>query len=120
MKWFYSPSTNGFYSDARFTAEEMPDDVTEISAERRDELLAAQDMGKVIRSRGGVPAAFTPAEPTGQDLVDFIHRQRREAYQTEADSMYLEWQYDKTAESETAWRDKVAEIKKRFPLPLAE
>jgi hypothetical protein len=28
----------------------------------------------------------------------------------------LEWQYDKTAAAEQAWRDKVAEIKLRYPV----
>lgn len=42
---------------------------------------------------------------------------RRVAYAREADPMYLEWQYDGTAEKEKDWRAKVAEIKARFPLP---
>lgn len=42
---------------------------------------------------------------------------RRAAYAREADPMYLEWQYDGTAEKEKDWRAKVAEIKARFPLP---
>lgn len=42
---------------------------------------------------------------------------RRSAYVSEADPMYLEWQFDGTAEKEKEWRAKVAEIKARFPLP---
>ncbi|HGS4817788.1 TPA: hypothetical protein ACMDRM_001683 [Vibrio cholerae] len=42
---------------------------------------------------------------------------RKLSYQKEADPLYLEWQYDNTPESEQAWRDKVAEIKARYPLP---
>ena len=41
-------------------------------------------------------------------------RQRR--YETESDPLYLEWQYDKTPESEQVWRDKVAEIKAQLPI----
>ncbi|NWA35307.1 MULTISPECIES: hypothetical protein [unclassified Pseudomonas] len=42
---------------------------------------------------------------------------RRSAYVSEADPMYLEWQFDGTPEKEKEWRAKVAEIKARFPLP---
>ena len=41
---------------------------------------------------------------------------RLQAYRRESDSLYLEWQYDQTPEKEQAWRDKVAEIKARYPL----
>lgn len=41
-------------------------------------------------------------------------RQRR--YETESDHLYLEWQYDKTPESEQVWRDKVSEIKAQLPI----
>ncbi|MFC6297685.1 hypothetical protein [Pseudomonas spelaei] len=42
---------------------------------------------------------------------------RRTLYVTQADPLFLEWQYDETQEKEKAWRDKVAEIKARYPLP---
>ncbi|HGF3775506.1 TPA: hypothetical protein ACF37B_004442 [Vibrio parahaemolyticus] len=42
---------------------------------------------------------------------------RQEAYRSESDPLYMEWQYDQTPEKEQAWRDKVAEIKARYPLP---
>ncbi len=42
---------------------------------------------------------------------------RQAAYKTESDPLYMEWQYDQTPESESAWRSKVAEIKARYPLP---
>ncbi|MBA1429582.1 hypothetical protein IFT37_02135 [Pseudomonas fluorescens] len=42
---------------------------------------------------------------------------RRTLYVTEADPLFLEWQYDETPEKEKAWRDKVAEIKALYPLP---
>ena len=41
---------------------------------------------------------------------------RKAAYRQESDPLFLEWQYDKTPESEKVWRDKVAEIKLRFPI----
>ncbi|WP_439854601.1 hypothetical protein [Pseudomonas yamanorum] len=42
---------------------------------------------------------------------------RRTLYETQADPLFLEWQYDETPEKEKAWRDKVAEIKALYPLP---
>ena len=41
---------------------------------------------------------------------------RQRAYEAESDPLFLEWQYDKTPEAEQAWRDKVAEIKLRYPV----
>ena len=43
---------------------------------------------------------------------------RKRRYETESDPLYLEWQYDKTPESEQVWRDKVAEIKLRYPVAV--
>ena len=45
-----------------------------------------------------------------------ILESRKKAYSQESDPLYLEWQYDQTPEKEQAWRDKVAEIKARYPL----
>ncbi|WP_262381926.1 hypothetical protein [Pseudomonas proteolytica] len=42
---------------------------------------------------------------------------RRLAYRTDSDPLYMEWQYDQTETKEKAWRAKVAEIKARYPLP---
>jgi hypothetical protein len=44
---------------------------------------------------------------------------RKTAYKTESDPLYMEWQFDQTTESEQAWRDKVEEIKLRYPLVVA-
>ena len=41
---------------------------------------------------------------------------RKRRYETESDPLYLEWQYDKTPESEQVWRDKVSEIKAQLPI----
>lgn len=64
----------------------------------------------------GVDAATVSAAEAVQLLED-AQAARRAAYAIESDPLYLEWQYDKTAESEQAWRDKVTEIKARYPLP---
>ncbi|MEL0621798.1 hypothetical protein V6238_01715 [Marinomonas arenicola] len=43
-------------------------------------------------------------------------QKREAAYKRESDPLYMEWQYDKTEAAENIWRDKVAEIKSRFPI----
>ncbi|WP_338728083.1 hypothetical protein V8687_09500 [Shewanella baltica] len=45
---------------------------------------------------------------------------RKAAYREESDPLYMEWQYDQTPESEQHWRDKVVEIKQRYPVVTDE
>ncbi len=40
---------------------------------------------------------------------------RKKAYEKESDPLYMEAQFDGTAESLQLWRDKVTEIKARYP-----
>lgn len=46
---------------------------------------------------------------------DGLIAKRKEAYALESDPLFLEWQYDKSPESEQRWRKKVLEIKERYP-----
>ncbi|MBB1368654.1 hypothetical protein H5154_20140 [Pseudoalteromonas sp. SR44-5] len=43
--------------------------------------------------------------------------ERLAAYKAESDPLYMEAQFDGTPESLQKWRDKVSEIKTRYPLP---
>lgn len=51
--------------------------------------------------------------------TDKILALRKAAYISESDPLFMEWQFDKTPESEQVWRDKVAEIKLRYPLSVS-
>ena len=51
--------------------------------------------------------------------IDLVNEQRQQAYKREADSLFIEWQFDQTPEAEQAWRAKVEEIKARYPKPTA-
>lgn len=51
------------------------------------------------------------------EMLNNVLENRRQAYLLESDPLYMEWQFDKLPESEQVWRDKVAEIKARYPLP---
>ncbi|MDF5600822.1 hypothetical protein P3746_20610 [Vibrio parahaemolyticus] len=66
--------------------------------------------------------AGIPQPIVDKALFDATHElatvNRRNAYAIESDPLYMEWQYDNTAEKEQVWRDKVAEIKARYPLPV--
>jgi len=76
--------------------------------------------GKIARHTGkkwvmeDVPE---PSTPSREELEQIVMAQRQSAYRLESDPLYMEWQYDQTEESEQAWRDKVAQIKGRYPLP---
>ncbi|EPH6098226.1 hypothetical protein ACS0KQ_003253 [Vibrio cholerae] len=52
-----------------------------------------------------------------RQIFDHVQNERKNAYVKESDPIFIEWQYDQTEEKEKAWRDKVAEIKARYPLP---
>lgn len=59
-----------------------------------------------------------PQSEIDKEKVKHILAVRQKAYKSEADPLYMEWQYDQTQEAEKAWRDKVTEIKTRYPLPI--
>ncbi|MFM4747204.1 hypothetical protein ACK39C_07530 [Aeromonas veronii] len=50
------------------------------------------------------------------ELGEGVQALRQRAYEAESDPLFMEWQFDKTAATEKAWRDKVAEIKARYPM----
>lgn len=55
-----------------------------------------------------------------KDYEDGLWNEHRAAaYRAESDPLFIEWQYDQQPEQETAWREKVAEIKARYPKPAA-
>ncbi|KPA99298.1 hypothetical protein [Pseudomonas asplenii] len=67
-----------------------------INAERADELCLENERAQQLES---------------------LVAARRALYVSEADPLFLEWQYDQNPKKEKAWRDKVAEIKALYPLP---
>lgn len=74
------------------------------------------ELGKAL-PEGALLEEPPKPEPTFEERLASIIAQREAAYKTESDPLYMEWQYDGTAEAEQKWRDKVAEIKERLPLP---
>ncbi len=55
-------------------------------------------------------------EPFIEDTKAIALANRQAAYKSESDALYLEAVYDGTDKSMKLWRDKVAEIKARYPL----
>ncbi|MCZ0752586.1 hypothetical protein [Aeromonas enteropelogenes] len=81
--------------------------------------------------------AFIPVDDNNNDYLEYltwidsgntpksaeehevdVRMLREHAYRTESDPLYMEWKYDGTPEKEKAWRDKVAEIKSRYPIDI--
>jgi hypothetical protein len=63
-------------------------------------------------------AAIAKAAPQGAHLREIakIQQQRQAAYQAEADPIFFEYHRD-PAVKESTWREKVDEIKARYPYP---
>jgi hypothetical protein len=63
-------------------------------------------------------AAIAKAAPQGAHLreVAEIQQQRQAAYQAESDPIFFEYHRD-PAVKESTWREKVEEIKARYPYP---
>lgn len=55
---------------------------------------------------------------TLEQRQDIVRRRRSQLYRDNADSLYLEWQFDRTSESETIWREAVQRIKDENPIPF--
>ena len=52
-----------------------------------------------------------------ENVLEEALSNRLTAYKAESDPLFMESQFDSTAESHQKWQDKVAEIKARYPLP---
>lgn len=118
---FYSASTGGFYS-REIHGDNMPADVVEITTEQHAALLDGQAAGKVIAAdKKGLPVLQDPPAPAPLTLEQ-VQAQRQAAYVAESDPLKNEAEYDAivagTDPDYTAWLDKVAEIKARYPLPV--
>lgn len=72
------------------------------------------DEAALIASK--IPLLVIETAKSEQQLRD-IDKDRKSAYMSESDPLYMEWQFDQTPESENAWRKKVTEIKSRYPFP---
>ena len=107
MKWF----EDGFYTD-----ESAPSGAVTVTDDQWRNLLEGQASGKMIVSGSdGAPKLQTrPVKPL---TVEQTQAARLQAYRAESDPLFLEWQFDKSATAEQIWRDKVTEIKERYPLP---
>jgi hypothetical protein len=78
-------------------------------------------------SHNDTSAEYMQALGMGQEQIESVLNQqqfelsqnivkREAAYKRESDPLYMEAQFDGTPESLTLWRDKVTEIKARYPL----
>ncbi|MGL1625330.1 hypothetical protein ACSTID_14685 [Vibrio parahaemolyticus] len=85
--------------------EQLPD--IDLYLYQGGQLVLKSNADQIIADREKLATAFNRER---------IVTLRQAAYKAESDPLYMEWQYDSTSEKEQAWRDKVAEIKARYPL----
>ena len=100
--------------------QEVPDGLTALGFTNGDDL--AGDPADIIlcehEAKQPTAAAIAKAAPQGaygRD-VEEIQKQRQAAYQAEADPIFFEYHRD-PAVKESTWREKVDEIKARYPYP---
>ncbi|WP_299141334.1 hypothetical protein [uncultured Vibrio sp.] len=73
-------------------------------------------------SEGGVAISENEANemanpPRVEEQQPKLNKQLRLiAYKEESDPLFIEWQYDNAEEKERLWREKVHEIKLRYPV----
>ncbi|KAF7770047.1 hypothetical protein PCIT_a2996 [Pseudoalteromonas citrea] len=60
----------------------------------------------------------TVAEAIEQYQNNQVKLQRKAAYKEESDPLYMEFLFDESVLKKQQWKDKVTEIKQRFPLHL--
>ena len=72
-----------------------------------------------MQSLGMEQEAIEPVLNQQQFELSQNLEKREAAYAKESDPLYMEAQFDGTPESLQKWRDKVAEIKARYPLPAS-
>lgn len=99
----------GYYNDD--VHEEIPDNTFEITEKQWLSALELNANRYIEGEFSYYETELSEDEVSENNLVF-----RKTTYETESDHLYLEWQFDQTSESEQIWRDKVKEIKERFPL----
>lgn len=78
----------------------------ELTCSFDDDLVLDGGVWRIRNAQGDLDAEI-------QRVLDL----RSSAYKLESDPLYIEWQFDQTEEGEQLWRDKVLEIKERYPIP---
>ncbi|MBF4250531.1 hypothetical protein EA007_05920 [Vibrio anguillarum] len=103
----YLPSSVGIpFNVEEVKLNQLPD--IDLYLYQGGQLIIKNNADQIVKERAAFDTAFQN---------DKVLEKRQLAYKNESDSLYMEWQYDQTPEKEQAWRNKVAEIKTRYPLP---
>lgn len=94
MTIFFAPSTGAFYDDAIWEAP-LPEDATEVSAERHAELLEATTTGQIIQAdKAGQPVAVDAPPPLVETLAVMARRRR------DAEIIAVRWLVDRHSDEE--------------------
>lgn len=127
MKYYYSPSTKGFYIKQ---LGGFPPDIVEITEEKHKELLTSQSTGKIIDSdNDGNPISKDHPLPSVNTLAKLIRQQRkikavcaldaREKYKREQESISKGITIDSPM-SEAEYIEVLKYLKGLFDLPQKE
>lgn len=112
IRFYYSPSTLGFYrSDVH--GEGVPADCAEISEHDYVHLMRGQEKGLRIEPCSEHGARLCVHEPTHEDIARAVEAARQAAYKTESDPLFFKAQRGEIGLDQ--WLEKVAEIKARYP-----
>jgi len=74
--------------------------------------------GKWVQSWKVLPASKEEAQARIGVQIDQARQQRAQAYSSEADPLYFQWQRGEATQGD--WLNKIAEIKQRYPMPTSE
>lgn len=115
---FFSESIKGFIpdqykEDGTYSEATWPSDAVQLTEDEVSEFVGTPSpAGKILGSSGGRPAWVDYVSTAPSVPWD---KARARAYRYESDPLFMAWQYDKTPESEAAWRESVKDIKARYP-----
>ena len=101
----------------------MPSDAKFVEAEQIAALFAGQEAGKrIIPGPEGMPKLDEQEAPKPLNLAE-TQELRKNIYSIESDPIKIEAEHDALVSGiepdYTAWLEKVAEIKARYPLPIS-
>lgn len=112
-KYFYSPSTKGFYLDNIHKV--IPEDAIEITAERHEELLKEQSEGKVISFENNAVKTVEYVKVISWEDI----RRKRNSLLSESDWTQIPDTPldDDTREAWRLYRQELRDITMKFKLP---
>jgi hypothetical protein len=110
---FYSQSTKGFYN-TEIHGNSIPGDCVTVTEAEYKRLFDGVAQGKfIVPDSDGNPIIVDPPTESVESIIQNNKLKRQHAYTTESDPLFFKSQRGEVTLQE--WKDKVEEIKARFP-----